>query len=139
MNTTRRVLRSAFASTWLNWWLWMNGEASGAGMVRSLAIYSPIVYDHQAAVMSHIQENRKKLVARVRRIGGQVASLERAIAGDEECGAVLQQLAAVRGAVNGLILQVMEGHLRSHVADTGNTKQQGELLPVLAVLKSYLK
>jgi len=45
----------------------------------------------------------------------------------------------VRGAVNGLILQVMEGHLRSHVADAGNTKQQDELLPVLAVLKSYLK
>lgn len=89
--------------------------------------------------MSHIQENRKKLVARVRRIGGQLASLERAIAGDEECSAVLQQLAAVRGAVNGLILQVMEGHLRSHVADAGNTKQQDELLPVLAVLKSYLK
>lgn len=89
--------------------------------------------------MSHIRENRKKLVARVRRIGGQVASLERAIEGDAECGAVLQQLAAVRGAVNGLILQVMEGHLRSHVADAGDTKQQDELLPVLGVLKSYLK
>lgn len=89
--------------------------------------------------MSHIHENRKKLVARVRRISGQVASLERAIEGDAECGAVLQQLAAVRGAVNGLILQVMEGHLRSHVADSGNTKQQDELLPVLAVLRSYLK
>ena len=89
--------------------------------------------------MSHVQENRRKLVARVRRIGGQLASLERAIEGDEECGAVLQQLAAVRGAVNGLILQVMEGHLRSHVADTGNAKHQDELLPVLAVLRSYLK
>ncbi|KZC36646.1 MULTISPECIES: metal/formaldehyde-sensitive transcriptional repressor [Rhodanobacter] len=89
--------------------------------------------------MSHVQENRKKLVARVRRIGGQLASLERAIDGNEECGAVLQQLAAVRGAVNGLILQVMEGHLRSHVADTGNAKQQDELLPVLGVLRSYLK
>ncbi|EIL87735.1 hypothetical protein UU9_14955 [Rhodanobacter fulvus Jip2] len=89
--------------------------------------------------MSHIHENRKKLVARVRRINGQMASLERAIEGDTECGAVLQQLAAVRGAVNGLILQVMEGHLRSHVAGPGSSKRQDELLPVLAVLKSYLK
>jgi DNA-binding FrmR family transcriptional regulator len=89
--------------------------------------------------VSHIQENRKKLVARVRRINGQLASLERAIEGDTECGAVLQQLAAVRGAVNGLILQVMEGHLRAHVAEVGNIEQQDELLPVLAVLKSYLK
>jgi len=89
--------------------------------------------------MSHIQENRKKLVARVRRISGQLASLERAIEGDTECGAVLQQLAAVRGAVNGLILQVMEGHLRSHVAGRAGSKRQDELLPVLAVLRSYLK
>lgn len=89
--------------------------------------------------MSHIQENRRKLVARVRRINGQLASLERAIEGDTECGAVLQQLAAVRGAVNGLILQMMEGHLRSHVAGRGSGKRQDELLPVLAVLRSYLK
>lgn len=89
--------------------------------------------------MSHVQENRRKLVARIRRISGQMASLERAIEGDEDCGAVLQQLAAVRGAVNGLILRVMEGHLRSHVAGTGNVKQHDELLPVLAVLRSYLK
>jgi len=107
--------------------------------VRSRVVYYPAVYDRPAAAMSHVQENRRKLVARVRRIGGQLASLERAIEGDEECGAVLQQLAAVRGAVNGLILQVMEGHLRAHVAGNGNAKQQDELLPVLAVLRSYLK
>ncbi|TCV96449.1 DNA-binding FrmR family transcriptional regulator [Luteibacter rhizovicinus] len=89
--------------------------------------------------MSHIHGDRKKLISRVRRIGGQMASLERAIEGDAECGAVLQQLAAVRGAVNGLILQVMEGHLVSHVADSGNPQQLSELEPVLAVLKSYLK
>lgn len=89
--------------------------------------------------MSHIRENRKKLLARVRRISGQMASLERAIDGDAECGAVLQQLAAVRGAVNGLMLQVMEGHLRSHVAGGGNANRQDELLPVIAVLRSYLK
>ena len=89
--------------------------------------------------MAHLAKDNRKLVARVRRIGGQVAALERALTPDADCGAVLHQLAAVRGAVNGLILQVMEGHLRSHVADAGNTKQQDELLPVLAVLKSYLK
>lgn len=89
--------------------------------------------------MSHIREDSKKLIARVRRIGGQVASLERAIADDGECGAILQQLAAVRGAINGLILQIMEGHLTAHVADHGDARQQEELAPVLAVLKTYLK
>lgn len=85
--------------------------------------------------MSHVVHD-KKLLARVRRIGGQIASLERALGGEPECGAVLQQLAAVRGAVNGLILEVLEGHLRSHVGLEGSEE---ELAPVLAVLRSYLK
>lgn len=88
--------------------------------------------------MAHVKQDQKKLVARVRRIGGQVASLERALSGDTECGAILQQLTAVRGAINGLILEVMEGHLRSHIAHD-DPAEQAELSPVLSVLRSYLK
>jgi len=89
--------------------------------------------------MAHVQGDSKRLIARVRRISGQLASVERAIADGTDCGAVLQQLAAVRGAVNGLILQVMEGHLTGHVAEHGNARQAEELAPVLAVLRSYMK
>ena len=87
--------------------------------------------------MSHVKHDRK-LLARVRRIGGQVASLERALGSDADCGAVLQQLAAVRGAVNGLIMEVMEGHLRHHLETDGAAREK-ELAPVLAVLRSYLR
>ncbi|HKR77557.1 MAG TPA: metal/formaldehyde-sensitive transcriptional repressor [Rhodanobacter sp.] len=87
--------------------------------------------------MSHVKHDRK-LLARVRRIGGQVASLERALGSDADCGAVLQQLAAVRGAVNGLIMEVMEGHLRHHLETDGAAREKG-LAPVLAVLRSYLR
>lgn len=87
--------------------------------------------------MSHVKQD-KKLLARVRRIGGQVQSLERALTEGAECGAVLQQLAAVRGAVNGLILEVLEGHLRSHL-QMDHPDQAEELAPVVAVLRSYLK
>jgi len=88
--------------------------------------------------MAHLAKDNRKLVARVRRIGGQVAALERALTPDADCGAVLHQLAAVRGAVNGLMLQVLEGHLREHVAPA-NRRGQAELEPVMAVLHSYLK
>ncbi|GLQ91222.1 metal/formaldehyde-sensitive transcriptional repressor [Dyella acidisoli] len=87
--------------------------------------------------MSHVKQD-KKLLTRVRRIGGQVQSLERALTEGAECGAVLQQLAAVRGAVNGLILEVLEGHLRSHL-QIDHAEQAEELAPVVAVLRSYLK
>lgn len=88
--------------------------------------------------MSHVKHD-KKLLTRVRRIGGQIQSLERTLGEDADCGAVLQQLAAVRGAVNGLILEVLQGHLRSHLGAVDDAEHAQELAPVLAVLRSYLK
>ncbi len=59
----------------------------------------------------------------------------------QDCSVVLQQLAAVRGAVNGLMLQVMEGHLREYLADADATDAQRakDLEMVIAVLRSYAK
>ena len=71
-----------------------------------------------------------KLTARVRRVGGQVTALERALADHVECGAVLQHLAAVRGAVNGLMFELLESHLREHVAPK-RSRDTAELKPVL--------
>jgi DNA-binding FrmR family transcriptional regulator len=89
--------------------------------------------------MAHLAKEKKQLIARVRRISGQVASLERAIDEEADCGAVLQQVAAVRGAVQGLMAKLLEGHLREHVATSGSQAQRNELEPVLAVLRSYLR
>ena len=66
--------------------------------------------------MAHIADGKDKLVARVRRIAGQVAAIERAITEEAGCTAVLHQVAAVRGAVGGLMDQLIEEHLREHVA-----------------------
>jgi DNA-binding FrmR family transcriptional regulator len=87
--------------------------------------------------MAHIAQNKKPLISRVRRISGQVASLERAIEADDDCGVILQQVASIRGAVQGLMLQLMEGHLKEHVAPKDS--RSDELEPVLAVLRAYLR
>ena len=88
--------------------------------------------------MSHTIRNKKALIARVRRIGGQVASLERALESDTNCNAVLQQAASIRGAVQGLMGQLLESHLREHVA-TNSPRALQELEPALAILRSYLR
>ena len=62
--------------------------------------------------MPNSPEDRRKAVARVRRIRGQLDALERALEAGADCAPVLQQLAAVRGAVNGLMSEVLESHLR---------------------------
>ncbi|WP_163570943.1 metal/formaldehyde-sensitive transcriptional repressor, partial [Klebsiella pneumoniae] len=67
--------------------------------------------------MPHTVTGQKSLLARVRRIKGQAEALERVLVADRDvdCGKVLQQIAAIRGAVNGLMTEVLEGHLREHV------------------------
>jgi DNA-binding FrmR family transcriptional regulator len=91
--------------------------------------------------MAHTIKGKKQLLTRVRRIRGQAEALERALDQEAECNAVLQQIAAIRGAVNGLMTEVMEGHIREHLGtDAVSPKQRGEdLEQLVAVLRSYLR
>lgn len=92
--------------------------------------------------MSHTIQNKAKLVARVRRIRGQMEAVERALVAEAECGEVLRLLASARGAMNGLTAEVMEDHIRSHVvdpaieADPARARGAEELI---AVVRTYLK
>lgn len=91
--------------------------------------------------MAHTIKAQKSLLARVRRIKGQTEALERALDQEAECSAVLQQIAAIRGAVNGLMAEVLEGHLRDHLGAEAHDMQRREedLEQVIRVLRSYLK
>lgn len=90
--------------------------------------------------MGHTRESKNTLLARVRRIRGQVEALEKALTEDQECADVLQLIAAIRGATNGLMNEVLEGHVRHHVlsprAAAAERKGAEELI---AVVRSYLK
>lgn len=91
--------------------------------------------------MAHTIKGKKALLTRVRRIKGQAEALERALDQEVECNAVLQQIAAIRGAVNGLMAEVLEGHMREHLAADGvDAKTRAEDLDqVIRVLRSYMK
>ncbi|HVY80476.1 MAG TPA: metal/formaldehyde-sensitive transcriptional repressor [Steroidobacteraceae bacterium] len=90
--------------------------------------------------MAHAIRENEALLARVRRIKGQVAALENALERKLDCAAVLQQTAAVRGAISGLMLELLDGHLREHVAGRGTrSKVEKELEPVLRMLRTYLR
>ena len=91
--------------------------------------------------MAHTIQGKKKLLTRVRRIKGQTEALERALEQEQECSAVLQQIAAIRGAVQGLMTEVLEGHLRGHLGaqDTTAEQRQEDLEQVIQALRSYLK
>ncbi len=91
--------------------------------------------------MAHTVKDKNRLLARVRRIHGQTGALEAAIEAQNDCHGILQQIAAIRGAVNGLMVEVLEGQIREHVAAGGLTaeEREQEVNQVAAVLRSYLK
>ena len=91
--------------------------------------------------MPHSPAEKKKALTRVRRIRGQLDALERALELGTDCAPVLQQLAAVRGAVNGLMSEVLESHLRESFAQPADNKEQrdADIDGVVALVRSYLK
>lgn len=60
---------------------------------------------------------KTKLVNRVRRIRGQIEAVERALDGEIGCADVLQLITSARGAINGLMAEVIEDYVRMRVAD----------------------
>ncbi len=92
--------------------------------------------------MSHTIRDKEKLLARVRRLKGQVESVERALEKSEDCSVVLHRIAACRGALGGLMLEVLEGHVREHVIedhDAATSEQLEAADDLVKILRSYLK
>lgn len=91
--------------------------------------------------MAHTISGGKQLLTRVRRIRGQAEALERALDAGTECMAILQQIAAIRGAVNGLMSEVLEGHIREHLVsrDVSDEQRGEDLEAVVSALRRYLK
>ena len=88
--------------------------------------------------MPHTAEDKQRAVTRLRRIKGQAEALERAVEAGSECAPILQQLAAMRGAVHGLMADLLDSHLRETMAKQP-APSQTDIEEMLALLRSYLK
>ncbi len=92
--------------------------------------------------MSHTIGKQQKLLARVRRIRGQVEGIERALTNEAECEPVMHLIAGARGALAGLMAEIVEDHVRSHLVDVEkypralNAEAAQQLLDVV---RTYLK
>jgi DNA-binding FrmR family transcriptional regulator len=92
--------------------------------------------------MSHTVKDKEKLVLRAKRIQGQVEALVRVLTQERECSEVLQVMSAARGAMNSLMAELLEGHIRSHVLNRKqrpSSKQVAAAEEVIDMVKSYLK
>jgi DNA-binding FrmR family transcriptional regulator len=92
--------------------------------------------------MSHTIREKSKLLNRVRRIRGQIEAVERALEQEIGCADVMQLIAGARGAINGLMVEVMEDHIRLHVIDPGaerSSERAQSTEELIDVVRSYLK
>jgi DNA-binding FrmR family transcriptional regulator len=91
--------------------------------------------------MSHIEKEKQKLVARIRRIRGQVDAIERSLSSNDDCADVLMLLANVRGGINSLMAEVLEDHIRLHMLtpDKSSTSSTELAEDLIDLVRAYLK
>ena len=92
--------------------------------------------------MAHTESEKKSLLVRVNRIQGQLESIREAIEEERECADVLQQIAACRGAVNSLLVEIVEGEIRFHVLGKNSKVDSREAKAaenLVEILRRYIK
>ena len=99
-----------------------------------------MVFQGRRFLLADTIQDKKKLLNRVRRIRGQVTAIEKALEREEDCTAILQTLAACRGALNGLMAQLLEDQIRNHVLDRKPSTDSVESAEkLISIVKSYFK
>ncbi|NCP11722.1 MAG: metal/formaldehyde-sensitive transcriptional repressor [Sphingomonadales bacterium] len=91
--------------------------------------------------MAHIDAKRGELLARIKRISGQVAAIERQLSEDVSCSELLQLVAGTRGAINGLMDEIIVDHLEAHVLgeQLSQEERSAGAAELMAVIRRYAK
>jgi FrmR/RcnR family transcriptional regulator, repressor of frmRAB operon len=92
--------------------------------------------------MGHTIRDKTKLLHRVRRIRGQLNAAENALLAEHECSTILLTVAACRGAIDSLMAEIIEDHIRFHILDPkrkSTAEQKKAAKEIISVVRRYLK
>jgi DNA-binding FrmR family transcriptional regulator len=92
--------------------------------------------------MGHVSKDKEKLLNRLKRLRGQIEAIHRSVEAGDDCARVLQQATACRGALDGFIGEMIEGHIREHVVDPKlgrNSPQAVAAEELVEIVHQYLK
>ena len=92
--------------------------------------------------MGHVAKEKTKLLNRVKRLRGQMEAIERSVEADDECAGILQQATSCRGALDGLIAELIEDHIREHMVDPSVARESRQALAaeeLIEIVHQYLK
>jgi DNA-binding FrmR family transcriptional regulator len=91
--------------------------------------------------MGPSDKEKRKLLARTKRIRGQVDAIERSLSADDECADILMLLANVRGGINSLMAEVLQDHIRLHMMNPDKDKFPTHEIAedLIDLVRAYLK
>lgn len=95
--------------------------------------------------MSHLAHDKRRVTARLNRLVGQFDGIRRMVAqasveDEQACFRVLQQMAAARGALNGLMAELIEEHFEHHVLhEKVLAKRRTGTRELIRVVRSFVK
>jgi DNA-binding FrmR family transcriptional regulator len=92
--------------------------------------------------MAHTEDESKRLLNRTRRIRGQIDAVVRLLEQDADCSDTLHAIAVCRGALDSLMAEVINGHIRYHILDQNREptdEQTRAAEDLIDALKMYLK
>ena len=91
-------------------------------------------------IVTHTVREKKKLLARVGRIRGQIEAIERALTEEADCERIMHMIAGIRGGVAGLMAEVVEDHIRTHLVDSRRSPLNADAADqLIEVVHTYLK
>lgn len=91
-------------------------------------------------MMKHTISNKNNLIARIRKIKGQLGGVEKALEQESDCFQILQQISAAKGALQSLMNEVLKSHINEHLSSANTqAKRDEEVKNLLIILKSYMK
>jgi FrmR/RcnR family transcriptional regulator, repressor of frmRAB operon len=97
-------------------------------------------HDNESSAARPLRDKRG-LVNRVRRLRGQVDAIERALDSEASCSDLLQRITAARGAINGLMAEVLEEHVREYLVPMdgrAESRQADAAEELIEIIHSYL-
>jgi DNA-binding FrmR family transcriptional regulator len=92
--------------------------------------------------MAHTVRDKTKLLNRIKRILGQAQAVKQALEDERDCTEVMQLVAACHGALNSLMAELVEGHVRYHMVDPDRrptTAEARAAQELIDVVRSYVR
>lgn len=96
--------------------------------MKSAGKRKPVIGRPETSAANLPEVVRKDLDSRLARIGGHVSAIRRMLSAGDDCDSLLIQASAVRSALNGVLVGLMEAHLESCVVPCARSGKSDEAI-----------